>query len=119
MSIVIIPRLSFSPSSLNETKINLINALTSARQMAMFSAKPNTQLQFVLSDNMMSIRNNNKVIKHLGNLYRGNINQQITHIPENLILNFNSVGETQKTKIILRSKTDEESLVIYSTGFIQ
>lgn len=119
LSVVITPRLPLFHSSLNESKTTLINSLTIARQIAMFSSEQNDQVRFILQNNTIRIRKGDVDIKHSGVSYSDHLGQGIKHTPETLVLHFNTLGETQKTKITLSANTHSESVEVHSTGYIQ
>ena len=87
--------------------------------MAMFSTEPDAEVQFILSENTITIRKNDNNSNDLGIYYTNTISKNIQHKPNNLILRFNSLGETQKTKINLSSINSEALVNIYSTGYIE
>jgi len=87
--------------------------------MAMFSTEPDAEVQFILSENTITIRKNNNNSNDLSIYYTNTISKNIQHKPNNLILRFNSLGETQKTKINLSSINSEALVNIYSTGYIE
>lgn len=119
LSIAIIPRFVLFHSSVSESKANLIGALTTARQVAIFASEQSSPIQFILQENTMSIRKKDKDIKYSGIIYPNRLGKNIKHTPETLVLTFNTLGETQQVNITLNSNIMSESIVVYSTGYVQ
>lgn len=119
LSLMIAPRLTLFHSDVLKSKSTLTSALSLARQLAIFSSQPNDLIQLSLQNNAISIRKNNIDIKSLGIIYPKLLNQGITHKPDNLLLTFNALGETQTTTISLVSSQSNETVVIYKTGYLE
>lgn len=119
ISVVILPRLSLSNPTVNESKASLITALTTARQLAMFSSDKTNSVQFILDNNTMSIRKGNQDVTSAGINYPNSLHADVEHSPASILVNFNTLGETKGTNITLHIGDKTESVIVHPTGYIQ
>jgi len=119
LSVLVIPRLSFTQPDLFQSRVHLVQALNTARHTALFSSTRADRVQLSLSNNTISIRKNmvdiNRSGVHYSNILLGNVR----HEPQSILLSFNNLGETQAKKISLFLGDQREDIVIHSTGFVQ
>ena len=115
----VVPRIAIFQETLVKPKVTLVNSLTIARQVAMFSAKNDESIEFILKNNAIMITKNGEDIKSLGIHYPDMITAEVSHDPDVIFLAFNSLGEVQPVVITLTSIKKSDSIRIHSTGYIE